>query len=48
MLLVNQDGIFDLASFNPGRSRFDTARVFGNRNDFKILVLEFAVNRLPS
>ena len=48
MLLVNQDGVFDLAGFDPGSGSFDAARIFGDGNNFKILALQFAVNFLPT
>lgn len=48
VLFVNQHEIFGLAVFDPGQRGFDAARVFGNGDDFKVLIFEFAVNRLPT
>jgi hypothetical protein len=48
VLFVNQDKVFGFSVFDPGQRGFDAARVFGNGDDFKVLIFEFAVNRLPT
>jgi hypothetical protein len=48
VLFVNQHEIFGLAVFDPGQRGFDAAGVFGDGDDFKVLIFEFAVNFLPT
>ena len=48
VLLVNQHRVISLARFDPRQRSLDAARVFGDRNDFKVLILEFAINCLPA
>jgi hypothetical protein len=48
LLVVNQRREFGLRGSDPGAGVFGAAGVFGNRDDFKILRLQFFVESLPA
>jgi hypothetical protein len=48
LFVVDQGGELRLCGSDPWTSVFRAARVFGDGNDFKILLFEFLVKRLPA
>jgi hypothetical protein len=48
LLIVDERGVLRFCGGDPWTGIFRAAGVFGNRDDFKILFLQFLVERLPA
>jgi hypothetical protein len=48
LLVINERRELRLRGRNPSPRVFCATRIFGNGDDFKILILQFLVERLPA